>query len=59
MTNILEHLSRSPLILLLAMIVLLLALSLFIATVSAADPKRLMVQCESLLCRPDAGVSDR
>jgi hypothetical protein len=49
MRNLLDHLSRSPLILLLVMIVLLLALSLFIAKVSAANPKCQKSQCESLL----------
>ena len=43
MPNILDRVSRSPLILLLATIVLLLALSLFIAQVSAGELQRPLV----------------
>ena len=40
MSNIFEHVSRSPLILLFMVIILLLELSLFIANLTAADLQR-------------------
>jgi hypothetical protein len=56
MINILEHLSRSPLILLLVMIVLLLALSLLIANLTVAEANGQTGLCGFPLCQPVLGV---